>query len=385
MADNLSGIRVLDFTRVLAGPLCTMLLGDLGADVIKVESPLGDETRQWGPPWLGEGEGRQSAYFLAVNRNKRSLVLNLKSAEGQNIARALARQSHIVIENFKPGQMASFGLDYATLQAENPALVYASITGFGQTGPYRDRPGYDHIIQAMSGLMSITGSADGEAYKVGVAVSDVITGLFTLSGILAALRSAEQTEQGQYLDFALLDSQLAGLVNIASSALVSGQTPRRYGNRHANIVPYQNFSASDGDFSVAVGNDGQFRALCRAIGRPDLADDPRYASNPARVQNRDSLVNTLQTVFWSRTADAWVEALLAEGIPAGPINTVTAALDDPHVAARGLIRETTLADGETLRYVASPLMGDADVRYPPPALGQHTDIILRELLGDDFT
>lgn len=384
MADNLSGIRVLDFTRVLAGPLCTMLLGDLGADVIKVESPLGDETRQWGPPWLGEDADRQSAYFLSVNRNKRSLVLNLKSAEGQQIARTLARQSHIVIENFKPGQMASFGLDYATLQAENPALVYASITGFGQTGPYRDRPGYDHIIQAMSGLMSITGSADGEAYKVGVAVSDVITGLFALSGILAALRSAEQTGQGQHLDFALLDSQLAGLVNIASSALVSGQTPRRYGNRHANIVPYQNFSASDGDFSVAVGNDGQFRALCHVIGRPDLADDSRYASNPARVQNRESLVNTLQTVFWSRTADSWVDALLAEGIPAGPINTVSAALDDPHVAARGLIRETTLENGETLPYVASPLMDkNADVRYPPPSLGQHTDIILRELLGDD--
>lgn len=390
MGGNLSGIRVLDFTRVLAGPLCTMLLGDLGADVIKVESPAGDETRQWGPPWLGEdndhrsGDSRQSAYFLSVNRNKRGLVLNLKSAEGQHIARALARQSHILIENFKPGQMASFGLDYESLKAENPALVYASITGFGQTGPYRDRPGYDHVIQAMSGLMSITGPTDGEPHKVGVAVSDVITGLFALSGILAALRSAEQTGIGQYLDFALLDSQLAGLVNIASSALVSGQTPSRYGNRHANIVPYQNFSANDGDFSVAVGNDGQFRALCRVIGRPDMADDPRYATNPARVQNRESLVYTLQTIFWSRTADAWVDALLAEGIPAGPINTVSAALDDPHVAARGLVRETTLESGETLRYVASPLMGvDAELRYPPPTLGQHSETVLRELLHYD--
>lgn len=381
---SLSGIRVLDFTRVLAGPLCTMLLGDLGAEVIKVESPTGDETRQWGPPWLGEENTRQSAYFLSVNRNKRSLVLNLKSAEGQNIARSLARQSHILVENFKPGQMASFGLDYDSLKAENPALVYASITGFGQTGPYRDRPGYDHVIQAMSGLMSITGPADGEPYKVGVAVSDVITGLFALSGVLAALRSAEQTGQGQYLDFALLDSQLAGLVNIASSALVSGQTPRRYGNRHANIVPYQNFSASDGDFSVAVGNDGQFRALCRVIDRPELADDPRYATNPARVQNRESLVSALQTIFWSRTADAWVDALLAEGIPAGPINTVSAALNDPHVAARGLVRETTLDNGETLRYVASPLLStDAETSYPPPALGQHSEAILREVLAYD--
>lgn len=385
--DTLRGVRVLDFTRVLAGPLCTMLLGDLGADVIKIEAPRGDETRQWGPPWLGTGEARESAYYLAVNRNKRSLVLNLKTPEGQKIARALAQQSHIVIENFKPGQMAGFGLSYDELKDENPALVYASITGFGQTGPYRDRPGYDHVIQGMSGLMSITGLPDGQPTKVGVAVADVITGLFALSAILAALRGAEMSGVGQHLDLALLDSQLAGLVNIASSALVSGRTPARYGNQHANIVPYQNFQASDGAFSVAVGNDGQFRALCTIIGRDEWATDPRFATNPARVQHRDMLIAALQQIFLTRTAGEWVDALLAEGIPAGPINTVTDALHDPHVMARGLIRETTLANGETLPYIASPLMPETgEIRHPPPTLGQHSEEILREVLGyDDST
>jgi crotonobetainyl-CoA:carnitine CoA-transferase CaiB-like acyl-CoA transferase len=377
MQPTLTGIRVLDFTRVLAGPLCTMLLGDMGADVVKVESPKGDDTRQWGPPWLGEGDERESAYYLALNRNKRSIVLNLKTPEGQDTARRLAAKSHILVENFKPGQMAAFGLDYDTLKAENPALVYASITGFGQTGRYRDRPGYDHVIQAMSGLMSITG--DSEPFKVGVAVSDVLTGMFALSGILAALRHAELTGQGQYLDFALLDSQLAGLVNIASNALVSGQTPMRYGNAHPNIVPYQTFTASDGDFVVSVGNDGQFAALCRLMERDDLAADPRYATNPARVQHRDLLIPVLQAIFATRTAAEWVELLVGEGIPAGPINTVTEALADPHVLERNLVRETRLHNGATLRYVASPFEGE--IRYAPPALGEHTEEILREVLG----
>lgn len=356
-----------------------MLLGDLGADVIKVESPQGDETRQWGPPWAGDGNTRQSAYYLAVNRNKRSITLNLKNAADQQTARDLAARSHIVIENFKPGQMTAWGLDYATLRTLNPALVYASITGFGQTGPYRDRPGYDHVIQAMSGLMAITGEPGGDAMKVGVAVSDVLTGMFALTGILAALRQAEGTGEGQYLDLALLDCQLAGLVNVASNALISGVTPLRYGNQHPNIVPYQTFSASDGAFVVSVGNDGQFAALCAVLDRDDLATDPRFATNPARVRHREVLIPLLQASFQTRPAQQWVEALTAQGIPAGPINTVTEALDDPHARARDLIRTLTLPDGSPVEYVASPLQPAGDVRYPPPLPGQHTAEILAEL------
>ncbi len=377
MQTTLSGVRVLDLTRVLAGPYCTMLLGDMGADVIKVESPKGDDTRQWGPPWLGEGDRRESGYYLAINRNKRSITLNLKTAEAQGIVRRLAAQSHILIENFKPGQMSAFGLGYAALSAENPALVYASISGFGQTGLYADRPGYDQVIQAMSGLMSITGERDGAAYKVGVAVSDVLTGLFALSAVLAALRHAELTGRGQWLDINLMESQLSALVNIASNALISGHTPMRQGNTHPNIVPYQMFRAADGDFVVSVGNDSQFAALCRVIQREDLAADPDYSTNPQRVRNRSALIPLLQAVFEQQSVGFWVAALTAEGIPTGPINSVTAALHDPHVAGRGTIRETVLHNGETLKFVASPLM--AEMRCPPPALGQHTGEILAEL------
>ncbi len=379
-AGALAGVRVLDFTRVLAGPFCTMLLGDLGADVIKIEHPVGgDETRQWGPPWLGD----QSAYYLAVNRSKRSLTLNLKTPAGRDIARRLAAHSHILVENFKVGGMAEFGLSYDDLRPLNPALVYASITGFGQTGPYRDRPGYDFIIQAMSGLMSITGPADGEPHKVGVAVSDVFTGLFTLAGILAALRHAERTGQGQHLDVALLDSQIAALVNIASNYLVSGQTPARLGNQHPNLVPYQVFRAADGDFAVGVGNDRQFAALCALIGRPELAADERFATNPARVAHRAELIPALQAAFAARPAGEWVEGLLAAGVPAGPIHDVAAALNDPHVLARSLVQEIPL-DNAVLRLVGAPFhfsVTPSAVRRPPPRLGEHTDAILSEMLG----
>lgn len=380
----LQGVRVLDFTRVLAGPYCTMLLGDMGADVLKVESPQGDETRTWGPPWAGEGETRQSAYYLAINRNKRSLTLNLKHPEAQRIARELAAQSHIVIENFKPGQMQRFGLDYESLKAVNPALVYASITGYGQTGPYSDRPGYDHVIQALSGLMSITGPAESDGYKVGVAVADVFTGLFALSGILAALRHAEQTGTGRYLDFALLDSQLSALVNVASAALISGNTPARYGNAHSTIVPYQNFRAADAPFALAVGNDGQFAALCaEVLNRPDLPQNPLYATNPARVANRATLVAELETIFITQPADYWVARILASGIPAAPVQNVRQALTDEHAAAHHLVRETTLPNGVTIPTVASPLLPDTPdaIRYPPPTIGQHTAEILGEVLG----
>lgn len=387
LQGTLSGLRVLDFSRVLAGPFCTMLLADLGADVIKVEHPArGDDTRAWGPPWLGEGDDAQSAYFLSVNRNKRSLTLDIKTPGGQDLARRLAAKSHVVVENFKAGQMASFGLGYDDLRAINPALVYCSITGFGQTGPYRDRPGYDYVIQAMSGLMSITGPEDGPPYKVGVAISDVFAGLFAATSILAAVRHSERTGQGQSIDVALLDAQIAALVNVASNFLVSGQTPPRFGNQHPNIVPYQTFSASDGEFVVAVGNDGQFARLCAVIGRPDLRDDPRCATNPARVEHRAWLIPLLQAVFARRPAAEWVDRLLAAGIPAGPINTIPAALGDPHVAARGLVHEIDLQAGEVLRLIGPPVRmapDAAEVRTPPPRLGEHTDEVLRDVLGLD--
>lgn len=380
---SLNGVRVLDFTRVLAGPYCTMLLGDLGADILKVESPQGDETRTWGPPWAGEGADRESAYYLSVNRNKRSLTLNLKQAEAQAIAQKLAAESQIVLENFKPGQMAKFNLDYLTLKKLNPSLVYVSITGYGQTGPYSDRPGYDHIIQAMSGLMSITGPTDGDGYKVGVALVDVITGLFSLSGVLAALRHAERTGEGQHLDIALMDCQLSALVNVAGAALVSGKTPNRYGNAHSTIVPYQNFHAADMPFALAVGNDGQYHALCRLLERPDLAADARFSTNPMRVVNRTMLIAELSKIFATQRAAYWVDLCLSVGIPAGPVQTVTQALQSEHTQARHLIRETMLPNGEALKMVASPLLSDSPeaIRYPPPQVGQHTTEILTERLG----
>ncbi len=376
VSEALAGVRVLDFTRVLAGPFCTMTLADLGADVIKVESPDGDETRQWGPPFDARGV---SAYYLSVNRNKRSLTLNLKSAEGQRIARRLAAQSQIVVENFKPGGMAAFGLGYDNLREINPALVYASITGFGQSGPYHERPGYDFVIQAMSGLMSITGEKDGAPSKVGVAIADVVAGLFAATSLLAALRHAEATGAGQRLDIALLDTQIAALVNVASGALVSGRTPARYGNAHPSIVPYETFRASDGAFALAVGNDRQFAQLCGLIGHPEWAADVRFATNPARVANRETLIGLLGDVFITRPAAELVARALEMGIPAGPLNSVAHIVDDPQTAASGLIHEI---DG--LRLVGPPVGFSATpptVRTPPPALGQHTDAILRERLG----
>lgn len=379
----LSGVRVLDFSRVLAGPLATMLLADLGAEVVKVESPHGDDTRQWGPPWFGAGAERQSAYFLSVNRSKRSLVLDLKHPEGQAIARQLAAGSQIVVENFRPGGMAAFGLDYASLSALNPGLVYASLTGYGQTGPYRDRPGYDFVIQGQSGLMSITGPAGGEPHKLGVAIADVIAGLFAAMSMLGALRHAERTGQGQQLDIALFDTAIAALVNVASNALISREPPARYGNAHPSIVPYQPFTASDRAFTLAVGNDRQFAALCRLIERPEWAADPRFSTNPARVEYREALLSLLEPIFRQRPAEAWITDLLALGIPAGPINDVSTMLDDPQVAARGLIHDVDLL-GETLRLIG-PAVGFSatppGVYAPPPLLGQHTGAILRERLG----
>jgi crotonobetainyl-CoA:carnitine CoA-transferase CaiB-like acyl-CoA transferase len=383
MKHALAGVRILDFTRVLAGPFCTMLLADLGAEVIKIESPQGDDTRQWGPPWHTADGERHAAYYLSVNRNKRSVVLNLRHPQAQAVARQLAERSQILVENFKPGGMASFGLDYDSLRQLNPSLVYGSITGYGQTGPYRDRPGYDFVIQGQSGLMSITGEADGAPHKVGVAVSDVFAGLFAASSLLAALRHAERTGEGQHVDIALLDSQIAALVNIASGALVSGRAPARYGNAHPSIVPYQAFAASDGDFTLAVGNNRQFTQLCALIERPEWATDERFSTNAARVANREVLIALLSEIFARRPQAEWVRDLLALGIPAGEINTVTEILDDPHIQARGLIQTLPMGDhllrmvGHPVQYSATP----AQAHSAPPTLGQHTDEVLRERLG----
>jgi formyl-CoA transferase len=383
----LSGVRVLDFSRVLAGPFATMLLADLGAEVIKVESLLrGDETREWGPPWHGEGHERLSAYYLSVNRNKRSLTLNLKHPEGQAIARQLAARSHVLIENMKVGGMAGYGLDYESLRPLNPALVYCSISGFGQDGPYADRPGYDYVVQAMSGLMSITGEPTGEPHKVGVAVSDVFTGLFAANAIQAALRHAERTGQGQYIDVNLLESQLAALVNVASNVLVSGLDAPRWGNQHPNIVPYQVFYAADKPLVVAVGNDRQFAALCDLLGCPHLATDPRFGTNPARVAHRAELIPLLNERFGLKDAETWVTGLLAEGIPTGPINTVQQALHDPHVTARGLVQTVPMPDGSDLRLVGPAARlseTPARIESPPPQVGEHTEQVLRDLLGMD--
>jgi crotonobetainyl-CoA:carnitine CoA-transferase CaiB-like acyl-CoA transferase len=383
----LAGLRVLDFTRVLAGPFCTMILGDFGADVIKIEQPaLGDETRHWGPPWAGSGDSRLSAYYLSVNRNKRSLTLNLKHHEGQALARQLALKSDVVVENFKVGQMHSYGLDFESLRTSNPGLIYCSITGYGQNGPYASYPGYDYVIQGQSGLMSITGPINGAPYKVGVAISDVVTGLFAANAIQAALHARQHLGQGQYIDISLLESQIAALVNVASNYLVSSELPRRYGNAHANIVPYETFEAADGAFVLAVGNDGQFQRCCDIIGLPELASDERFATNPARVANRAELIPILQRVFAAQSVQAWVDSFRSAGIPAGEINAIPEALRNPQVEARGLVQTVTLDDDSEVE-----LLGPAgqlsftppSIRRPPPTLGQHTDEILREMLGLD--
>lgn len=377
----LDGVRVLDFTRVLAGPLCTMILADLGAEVIKVESPgRGDDTRQWGPPWIGD----LSAYFTSVNRNKQSITLNLKTDEGVQIAQQLAEKSDILIENFKVGQMASFGLGFDDIAKTNPALVYCSITGFGQTGSFAKYPGYDYAVQAMSGLMSITGEKEGEPHKVGVAISDVIAGLFASTSILSALHYARATGQGQHIDIALLDTQIATLVNIVSNYLVSGENPPRFGNQHQNIVPYQTFSASDRDFVLAVGNDRQFRLLCHLIQMPNLPQDERFSTNPLRVKNRDSLIAILEEAFKLNSADEWVTLLLDAGIPAGTINTVEQTLHMPQIQERNLIQEIPLETGELLKMIGSPIkmsVTPPEIRTPPPQVGQHTESILTNILN----
>ncbi len=397
--NALDGIRVLDLSRVLAGPWCTQTLADLGADVIKVERPgTGDDTRTWGPPFLKDREGRdtaEAAYYLGTNRNKRSVTCDIARPEGQALIRELARHCDVFVENFKVGDMARYGLDYASLRALNPRLVYCSVTGFGQTGPYRERAGYDYAIQGMGGLMSITGERDdlgGGPQKVGVAVADLFTGLYSAVGILAALRHAERTGEGQHLDMALLDTQVAMLANLGANYLVSGKVPGRAGNAHQNIVPYQVFEvapAADGSkdhIILAVGNDGQFAKFCQVAGRPELAGDPRFLKNQDRVRNRAVLVPMLEEVMKTRRKYEWLPALEAAKVPCGAINNLAEVFADPQVRERGMVHAWEHPLAGALDLVASPIkLSGTPVRadLPPPLLGEHTGQVLREVLGFD--
>jgi formyl-CoA transferase len=378
----LHGIKVLDLSRVLAGPWCTQLLADLGADVVKIERPeSGDDTRHWGPPWFGEGERRVAAYFLSCNRGKKSAAIDFAQPEGAALVRRLAEQADIVVENFKVGGLEKFGLDAASLRSANSRLVYASITGFGQDGPYADRAGYDFMIQAMGGLMSITGLPDGEPgggpLRVGVAVADLFTGMYTAVAILSALYRREKSGEGAHIDMALLDTQLAMLANQASNFLVSGNDPPRQGNTHPNLVPYQPFEASDRPLVIAVGNDRQFAKLAELAGHPEWSSDPRFATNAARVANRAEMVRLLGQAIANESATYWFEKLEAAGIPAGPINRVSEALADVQAQHRQMVR--TIAG---VPMVGSPVRIDterADADLPPPALGEHTADVLASL------
>ncbi|HLG73921.1 MAG TPA: CoA transferase [Chloroflexota bacterium] len=375
----LDGIRVLDLTRVLAGPYCAMMLGDYGADVIKVEQPgRGDDSRHWKPP----DAGGESAYYLSINRNKRSIALNLRHPGAQDVMRRLAQSADVLIHNFKRGGMDSMGLGYAALSELNPRLIYCTITGYGEGSPYQDRPGYDFVIQAQSGHMSITGEPDGEPQKVGVAIVDVTTGLYACSAILAALHERESSGLGQHIEVALMDSALSWLINVASSWLMTGEEPLRYGNAHATVVPYQAFKASDRYFVLAVGNDAQFRTVVRLMGATDMAEDERFATNPGRVRNREALMARMIPIFATRRADQWLAMFVEAGIPAGPINTVPQALSDPHVAAREMVLEVPHPTAGSVRMMGMPYKlsrTPAAVQRHPPLLGEHTDEVLREL------
>jgi len=378
----LDGIKVLDLSRVLAGPWCTQLLADLGAEVTKIERPgAGDDTRHWGPPWHGEGDQRVAAYFLSCNRGKKSAAIDFAAPEGAALVRKLALNSDVMIENFKVGGLEKFGLDAKSLRSADPRLVYASITGFGQDGPYADRAGYDYIIQGMGGLMSITGRPDGVPgggpMRVGVAVVDLFTGLYTCVAILSALYRREKTGEGAHIDMALFDTQLAMLANQASNALVSGKDPPRQGNTHPNLVPYQPFDAADQPIIIAVGNERQFARLAAICGHPEWTADARFASNGARVANRDALVGMVSEAIAQKPAAEWLEQLEAAGIPAGPINRISQALSDVQAQHRQMVR--TIA-GAPL--VGSPVRLDgarADSDLPPPALGEHTAEVLGTL------
>ncbi|MFW2172420.1 CaiB/BaiF CoA transferase family protein [Acinetobacter guillouiae] len=390
----LQGIRVLDLSRVLAGPWCGQVLADLGAEVIKIERPkVGDDTRMWGPPWMLDQQGkatRESGYYQSANRNKSSVAIDMATQDGQRLLQHMVKTADIVIENFKAGSLKKYGLDYETLKHINPKLIYCSITGFGQDGPRAEEPGYDFIIQGMSGLMSITGEKEGElgasSQKVGVAVVDIQTGLYATIAIQAALISRQQTGVGQYIDMSLLDVQVAGLANQGMNYLSSGIAPQRMGNHHPNIVPYQTFKAQDKEFILACGNDKQFKDLCIAIGKPELLDQPNYLRNQDRVKYRQELVALLSEYFLSNTAKHWVDAIHAVKVPVGVINSVADALDEPQIQYRKMVVNIPHTDNPDFNVIGSPIkMTGTPVEYrnAPPRLGEHTKAILEEFCSDD--
>lgn len=386
----LDGIKVLDLSRVLAGPWCSQNLADLGADVIKVERPdTGDDTRGWGPPYLKDVNGAdtgEAAYYLSTNRNKRSIAIDIASPEGAELVREMAARCDILVENFKVGGLKKYGLDYETIKEINPRLIYCSITGFGQTGPMASLPGYDFMIQGMGGLMSITGERDdlpgGGPQKAGVAVTDIITGMYAAVAILGALQERNRSGLGQHIDLALLDCHVAMLANQNLNYMTSGVAPKRAGNAHQNVVPYQVFAASDGHLIVATGNDSQYRAYCQAMGRPDLAVHPDYATNSQRLVNRVVLIKELEAIMLTRTRDDWIAALQKVGVPCGPINTIEQVFENPQVKAREIwktmphpLAGTAPTTASPIRYSETPIQ----YRMAPPLLGQHTDEILKEL------
>ena len=395
MPGALSHIRVLDLSRVLAGPWAGQILGDLGAEVIKIERPrTGDDTRHWGPPYLKDQQGEntsEAAYYLSANRNKQSLTLDFTQPEGQRIIRDLVAECDVLLENFKVGGLAAYGLDYESLKAINPKLIYCSITGFGSDGPYANRAGYDFMIQGLGGLMSLTGRAEGEEgagpVKVGVALTDILTGLYATVGVLAALNHREQSGQGQHVELALLDVQVACLANQAMNYLTTGVAPKRMGNAHPNIVPYQDFPTADGDIILTIGNDGQFRKFAEAAGHPEWASDDRFASNKARVAHRKELIPLIRQVTVFRTTAEWVALLEQAGVPCGPINDLAQVFADPQVQARGLRLDLPHPLAGSVPQVASPIrLSETPVEYrkAPPVLGEHSEAILQELLGLGF-
>jgi crotonobetainyl-CoA:carnitine CoA-transferase CaiB-like acyl-CoA transferase len=379
----LKGLRVLDLTRVLAGPTCTQMLGDLGAEVIKVERPeAGDDTRGFAPPFVPNT--KESAYFVGVNRNKKSVTLDIAKPEGQAIIHQLLGHCDILVENFKVGALAKYGLGWEQLRQQYPRLIYCSITGFGQTGPYAPRPGYDALIQAMGGVMSLTGEPKGSPQKVGVPVADLFAGLYGCIGILAAVNHRHATGQGQQIDIGMLDTHVAWLANQGMNYLATGENPPRLGNQHPNIAPYQEFPTKDGYIILAVGNDPTFERFCKAFGQEQLLSDPRFATNPIRVANRDLVTATLTPVMQSKTTAEWITLLEAQKIGCGPINTLKEVFADPHVVARNMVVEMPHASGETVKVIANPVKLSAtppDYRSPPPVLGQHTEEVLGGMLG----
>ncbi len=390
MPGPLAHIRVLDLSRVLAGPWASQNLADLGAEVIKVERPgTGDDSRAFGPPWMRDRAGREtrdSAYFTCANRGKKSVTINLAHPEGQGLVRALAQKSDVLVENFKYGDLARYGLAWEDLRALNPRLVYCSITGFGHTGPLRERPGYDFLVQGMGGMMSVTGEPDGEPMRAGVPVADIITGMYASIAICAALAHRAETGRGQHLDLALLDSQIALLAYQATNYFATGKPPRRIGNLHPNIVPYQPFRTKDGELVLACGNDNLFRRFCEAAEAPELASDPRFETNGRRVENRSELVRILGEIFLRRTTREWLERLDAAGVPAGPINDLAQVFEEPQVRARGVRVEVEHPVAGKLPLVASPMrFSETPLAHdrPPPLLGEHTEEVLGSLLGLD--